>query len=258
MNPVLVAALSAGGLFLGMLAMLEIGRRAGRRRLAQDPEGTRLGTGAVEGAIFGLLGLLIAFTFSGAAARFDVRRQLIVEEANDIGTAWLRLDLVPDALQPDLRDSFRRYLDARLALYRSLDDPDAARAELDRSNALQQEIWTGAVAATSVATDSRAAMLLLPALNQMIDITTTRLMATRVHPPPIIHVMLCALALMSALLAGYAMAGSRTPNRFHTVAFAAIIALTVYVIVDIEYPRLGLVRVDAFDQVLVDLRASMK
>jgi hypothetical protein len=258
MNPVVIAVIFAGGLFLGMLLMLEIGRRIGRRRLTEDPESSRLGTGAVEGAVFGLLGLLIAFTFSGAAERFDRRRELIVEEANDIGTAWLRIDVLPAESQPMLRDSFRRYLDARLSAYGSLHDIDVATRELARSNELQNEIWDRAVEASASAPDQRAAVLLLPALNEMIDVTTTRLMATRVHPPKIIHVMLCLLALTSALLGGYAMAGSRRRSLVHVVVFAAIVALTVYVIVDIEYPRFGLVRVDDFDRVLVELRASMK
>jgi hypothetical protein len=82
MDYVRYSSLLALGLLLGMLALLELGRRIGTRRLAQDAEGARAGIGAVEGAIFGLLGLLIAFTFSGAASRFDSRRQLVVEETN--------------------------------------------------------------------------------------------------------------------------------------------------------------------------------
>src|SRR6185436_17454554 len=107
------------------LATLEIGRRVGARRLALDPEGAKASTWAIDGAVFGLLGLLIAFTFSGAAARFDTRRQMIVEEANAIGTAWLRLDLLPAGVQPALRDKFRQYLDARLAVFRMIPDFDA-------------------------------------------------------------------------------------------------------------------------------------
>jgi hypothetical protein len=92
--------LFALGLFLGMLMVLEIGRRIGARRLAEDPKGAEAGVGTVEGAIFALLGLLIAFTFSGAASRFDTRRQLVIEETNDIGTAYLQLDLLPVDAQP--------------------------------------------------------------------------------------------------------------------------------------------------------------
>jgi hypothetical protein len=70
--------------------------------------------------------------------------------------------------------------------------------------------------------------------------------------------MLAALALASAILAGYGMAASQTRSWIHILEFAAIMAVTVYIIVDLEHPRLGLIRVDAFDQVLVDLRNSMK
>jgi hypothetical protein len=247
------------GLFVGMLTLLEIGRRVGNRRLQNDAEGARAGTGTVEGAVFALLGLLIAFTFSGAASRFDERRNLIVEETNDIGTAYLRLDLLPTSAQPALRDLFRRYVDSRLETYRKMPDLEAVKAELARSIVLQGEIWTQAVAAGRLENaPPPATMLLLPALNQMIDITTTRTMTTQMHPPKVIFAMLFGLALVGALLAGYGMAGGKSRNWLHMIGFAAVMAVVVYVILDIEFPRLGLIRVDAFDQALVDLRASMK
>ena len=84
--------------------------------------------GAIESALFGLLGLLLAFSFGGATNRFNTRRALIVDEANALGTAWLRLDLAPVAEQPALRDVFRRYLDSRLAVYASFPDIEAAKA----------------------------------------------------------------------------------------------------------------------------------
>lgn len=255
----LVASLLALGLMLGMLVLLEVGRRMGDRRLANDPDGARAGTGTVEGAVFALLGLLIAFTFSGAASRFDARRDLIVQETNAIGTAYLRLDLLPAGAQPALRDLFRRYVDSRLETYRKIPDVEAVKAELARSTALQGEIWTQAVAAGRLeGAPPPAAMLLLPALNDMIDITTTRTMAVRMHPPLAIFAMLFGLGLASALLAGYGMAGGKSRNWLHMIGFAAVMAVAVYVILDIEFPRLGLIRVDAFDQALVELRATMK
>src|SRR5512134_2640513 len=144
------ASLLAVGLFLSMLILSDVGRRIGMRRLAQDPEGAEVGVGVVDGAVFALLGLLIAFTFSGAAARFDARRQLIVEETNNIGTAYLRLDLLPASAQPAIRENFRRYLDSRLEVYRKLPDIAAAKAELAKAIMLQEEIWRHAVAATRV------------------------------------------------------------------------------------------------------------
>jgi len=248
--------LLTGGLFVAMLVLQDLGRRIGRRRMAGDTEGARAGLGAVDGAVFGLLGLLLAFTFSGAASRFDTRRQLIVEEANAIGTAYLRLDMLPESAQPALRDKFRRYVDTRLAAYRKLPDLQAATEELALAAALQGEIWSEAVAACRV--ERSAAVLVLPALNAVFDIATTRTMAAQLHPPMVIFAMLAGLALASALLAGYGMAAARSRSWIHIVGFAAMMALAVYVILDIEFPRFGLIRVDAFDQVLVDVRAGMK
>jgi hypothetical protein len=258
MNPTIYGLVFAGGLFLGMLLLLETGRRIAIRRLAQDPEGAREGLGVVEGAIFSLLGLLIAFTFSGAATRFEDRRHLIVEEANDIGTAYLRIDVLPASAQPALRELFRQYLDSRLGVYRKLPDIAAAQAELAHSVQLQGEIWTNAIEACRDSGPHPAHMLLLPALNAMFDITTTRTETAKNHPPSIIFAMIGALSLAAALLAGYGMAGGKLRSWVHIVGFAAAMAITVYVIVDIEYPRFGFIRVADADRVLLDLRESMK
>ncbi len=254
-NFTLGAMLLAIALFLALLACLEIGRRVGVRRAARDSEAALAGAGVVEGAVFALLGLLIAFTFSGAAGRFDQRRALIVEEANAIGTAYLRLDLLPAAARAELQESLRQYLDARLAVYRAVPDMVAVHAALARSTALQQEIWSKAVAASA---GSQATVLLLPALNEMIDITTTRTMAGQTHPPLVLFALLTGLALLGALLAGHAMSSARERNWLHMATFAFALAGAVYVILDMEYPRVGLIRVDSFDQVLFDLRQSLR
>jgi hypothetical protein len=82
-------------------------------------------------------------------------------------------------------------------------------------------------------------------------------MATLMHPPAVVFVMLFGLAMAASLLAGYGMTGSKVRSWFHMLGFALVVAVSVYVILDLEYPRLGLIRVDAFDQALVDLRQSM-
>lgn len=258
MNHVLVGAMLALGLFLGMLLFLEIGYRVGSRRIAKEPETARAGLGTVEGAVFALLGLLIAFTFSGAAARFDSRRQLIIEETNAIGTAYLRLDLLPADKQPALRDLFRRYLDTRLSAYKKMPDIDAAMADLAKATAMQGDIWRDAVAACRESNSPQSTMLLMPALNQMFDIASARTLASQIHPPLIIFAMLGLMALGGAMLAGFGMAGGKTRSWIHWIGFALVMSVTFYVILDIEYPRVGLIRVDAFDQALIDLRQSLK
>lgn len=247
-------------LFAGMLLMLEVGRRVGIRRRLLDPDGASAGLGALDGAVFGLMGLLIAFTFSGAASRFDRRRDLIVQEANDIGTAYLRLDLLPASAQPALRDSFRRYVDSRLAIYQALPDVEAAKAKLIESNLIQAEIWTRAVAATKATEVNSNAVtsLLLSSLNEMIDITTTRSVALQTHPPPIIFIMLGVMVLGGSLLSGYGMAAAKGRSILHVIAFAVLMTGAIYVILDLEYPRVGMIRIDSVDQLLVDVRNSMK
>ena len=245
-------------LFFGMIVSMEVGRRLRLRSQAMGTEGSAAGLGAVEGALFGLMGLVLAFTFSGAISRFDDRRKLIVEEANDIGTAYLRVDLLPAAAQPHFRDMMRRYVDTRIETYRVLPDLDAAMSLFAKANEIQKEIWQYAVAATNDAANPRGSMVLLPALNAMFDIANTRFWATQAHPPALIFALLGTLALVCSLLAGYGMGGGKDRNWIHIVGFALVLTITVYVIVDMEYPRMGFIRVDSFDQALVDVRATME
>ena len=246
----------ASAMFAGMLAFAEIGRRIARKRATHDPHGAWHGTGIVDGAVFGLLGLVVAFTFSGAASRFDARRNLIVEEVNAIGTAYLRLDILPIQAQPGLRESFRRYVDSRIQIYRKFPDAAAVAAELEIVKQVESEIWTQALAAERDA--APAARLLLPALNHMFNISTKRTMTINMHPPTVIYAMLFGLALIASLMAGYAMARAESRAWFHVIGFAAVVAMVSYVILDIEHPRQGIIRIDALDRALMDLRGTMK
>ncbi len=242
----------------GMLAFLELGRRLGARRRAIDPEGAAAGTGPMVGAVFALLGLLIAFTFSGAASRFEDRRKLIVEEANAIGTAYLRIDLLPTSSQPRLRESFRQYVDARLAFYRAIPDLDAVASHQKRFTELQNDIWAQAVAGTQQSGSAAVMSLVIASLNEMIDITTTRSVALLTHPPVLIFVMLMIMVLASSLLAGFDMAASGRTPWLHMLGYAVLTTLALYVILDIEFPRAGLIRIDSMDQLLIDVRNSMR
>ena len=256
MNFQTIGILTVLGMVGGTICMLEFGRRLGARRLASDPEA---GTGTIDGAVFGLMGLLIAFTFSGAAARFDSRRTMIVEEANSIGTAWLRLDLLLGGSQPPLREKFRQYTDARIAAFGKIPDMAAMKAELARAASLQTDIWTQAVTACRDSGSQPATMLLLPALNQMFDVATSRTAGIQMHPPMIIYAMLGLLLLAGSLLAGYGLGlgVGRLRVWFHGLSFVLAMTLTAYVILDFEFPRVGIIRIQGFERVLVDLRQSM-
>ena len=245
------------GMLAGMILFMEAGYRIARRRMARNPAMERPGLGVVEGAMFALLGLILAFTFSGAASRFDARRHLVGEEANAIGTAYLRLDLLPENRRAELKGDFRRYLEGRIELFRSAGDAKRVRDLSAGNRALQAKIWTAATKAAEEA-GGAAPILLLPALNAMIDITTTREVATMTHPPITVFILMGGVALVCAILAGYAMAGARRQSWLHWAGFAMILAITMAAIIDIEYPRRGLIRVDSVDKVMVELLQSMK
>jgi len=207
----LIAALPfATTLFVGMLICLEIGRRLGARALAKNPKaGGRSSVATVEGAIFGLYALLLAFTFSGAPARLDARKQALVDEANTIHTAYLRLDLLRTDSQPALRELFRKYMDARMEVFRKAEDLEASNQALLKSEQLQHDIWSRIVSDTSLpGTHAEAGRMLLPATTLMIDSARKRSFGALIHPPAIIYALLFTLALVCSTLAGYSMAES--------------------------------------------------
>jgi hypothetical protein len=237
------------------LACMEFGRRIHLRR---REEKLSSGLGVIDGAVFGLMALLLGFSFSGAVSRFDVRRELIVQETNAIGTAWLRVDLLPEAAQAQIRDDFRAYLDARLDFYKNLGlDREKASQELVLSQKLQGKIWAESIAAAKETNSTAVLTLVVNSLNEMIDITTTRFVALQTHPPVAMYVTLLLLALGSSVIAGFGMGDSDKRSWLHTLVFSLALTLTVYTIIDLEFPRAGIIRVDRYDQALVDQRNSM-
>jgi hypothetical protein len=245
-------------LLVGMLLFLELGRRLGQRTLRASPDADLGAAGPMDGAVFALFGLLVAFTFSGAAARFDARRQLVVREANAIGTAWLRVDLIPPAAQPEVRDLFRRYTAARLAGFRKLPDLPAAAVEFDRAVALQGQLWTRMIEGARASSSPAPLSLVAPAMNEMFDLTTTIRAAAWEHPPLPIFLLLYGLGLAASLLAGFASARAPRGGWLHGLVFSSVIAASVYVILDMEFPRLGLIRVDNYDLLLEEVLRGMK
>ncbi len=256
--PVTVEMSSIGwmiGLFVGILISLEIGRRLGLRHLRKNESE---GKGPpVEAALFGLLGLLIAFTFSGASTRFDNRRTLLVEEANRLDTAYMRTELLPEETRPAIKDKLREYLDSRLATYRKVPDMEAVYEELRNNARIQNELWILAVGAVEKAKSPPLASQFTQSLNLVFEMKNTQLTVVEMHPPKVIFIMLAILVFAVSLLAGFATAQVKSRSWLHICVFAFIFGLTIYVILDLEYPRLGLIRVDSFDKVLYDARERM-
>lgn len=243
-----------GGLLIAMFGLFELGRRVGKRRLAADPSTGNSGQGPIEGAVFALLGLLLAFTFSGSTARFDTRRQLIVQETSAVQTAWLRTELLDSHARDTLRAELRNYVDARLAVTHSDDTDGAAR---DKVSAIQNSLWEQAVNFTEGAAAGTNRSLLLPSLNDMFSVVTARSAAMHTHVPWTVFIMVFVLMLACSLLAGFGMAASKQRSWLHIICFGGTLALTVCVIWDMEFPRRGFIRLDEADQLLIGLRATL-
>ena len=224
-------------LFAAILACLRLGWQWGRRHHRITGEGADEGLGAVEGAVFGLMGLLIAFTFTGAADRFDDRRSLITKEVNAIGTAWMRLELLPDAARDSVRNLFREYLDARITAYRELGD-DVAHSDARKNiEAIQKRIWRELQAAVRADRSMPIAQTVLPPINEMFDIAEERYWVTKRHPALAIFLMLALLTLVSALLAGFGMANGG-PFRFDSFLNYAPGAILAFVYLRWHYQKM--------------------
>ena len=246
-------------LMAAILLLMETGRWFGIRRRSRNPDGSS-GGGGVEAAVFGLMGLLIAFTFYGAENRFETRRGMIVEEANAISAAYHRLDLLPPGAQPRLREEFRQYVRSRLAIYEKVPDweaVDAMNVEIKHSTAIQKEIWRQAMEATK-GEDETVQALIVPALDRMVDIAAIQTVAFQSHPPAAVWAMLALTLLASCVLAGYTMSGSGVRNWVHILAFALLFSAVVYVNLDFEYPRMwGFIRINDLDKLLVQALENM-
>lgn len=246
------------GLFAGILACLELGYRIGRNNSRKIHELAYEGTGTIEAALFALLGLLLGFSFAGATSRLESRQQLIVREASAIGTAYLRLDLLPANDQPEIRHLFRDNIDARVRAYETLAHREVAGKEFARASELQQQIWSQALTVSRGDNSQDAARLLLPALNDMIDVTTSRAIALELHLPALMFYLLISIALLTGLLAGYAMSKRQSRSWLHILLFAVIISITIYAIFDFDNPRYGLIKADVADKALLQLRDSIR
>ncbi len=248
-------ALTAFALFFGMLCFTAAGRRIGRIRLNRKTQEESFAV--LEGGVFGLMGLLIALTFSISASRLEARRQVVVDEANAIGTAWLRIALLPEARQGAMRQYFRQYVDTRIAFHRDIADLHAATAALVLTNSLQNEIWSHAVTDCAEIPSVAGTMLFLPALNSMIDLTTSGTMMAKNHLPWVIRALLVLAPLLCAFMAGIESAPRAQRVWMPAILFALMLSLTVYVVLDLDYPRVGLIRINPVDEALMELRAGM-
>ncbi|WP_415921427.1 hypothetical protein [Tateyamaria sp. SN6-1] len=229
------------GLLLGMFGAMFAGRVIGRRHPARDETETGQVT-ATQASILGILGLLLGFTFSVALGRHDARSAAVVSEANAIGTAWLRTDLLND---PDTaKDLMRAYATERL---RASTIPASLSEERDASLAQAEQtfaaLWSEAARIVREAPNP-ATTAFANALNDVIDELAARDAAIDRHVPEVVLIMLYLTFLLSGGLLGYGSGVSRTRITATALVMPVLIVSLVFVIIDLDRPRRGLIIVD--------------
>ncbi|MDI9271823.1 hypothetical protein [Stenotrophomonas sp. PFBMAA-4] len=222
-------------LFLALLAARELGAFVGMRLRTTgetDDDAFAMTT------VLGLLALLIGFTFSIALQRYDARRALVVEEANAIGTTWLRLALLPAEDQPRLRGLLRDYTQARVDFGHAKSSEEEQVLHV-RSQRLQAVVWQEMVGATSDFKDTARASLLLTTTNQAIDLSEERLASRQAHVPARILWMLVLFAVLASGLVGY----ERPRHRRTSALVLALFTLAAALVVDLDRPTTGITNV---------------
>jgi hypothetical protein len=246
----------AVGLFVALVVGIELGRWL-RRRSAIDKEVA--GNGTAQSVLFTVLGMVLAFSFSTAASRFDTRKQLIVDQSNALSTAWLRLDLLPEADANPIRVHLKAW--AKLALSVAEESPDRNPQAFARlvaeANRHQNEAWRLAVDAVERHPRPQYAGLILSPLNDWMDLTTSRLQIDHRGAPLQVILTLVILSLTAAVLAGHGMTARSRRSPLHVIAFAGAIAFVLFVIIDLSHPRSGLIRVDSVDDAMRAVYESM-
>lgn len=233
------------------LLSVEIGHRIGDyRRQRADPE-KEAPVSAMVGATLALLGFMLAFTFGLAATRFDDRRLVVVEEANAIGTAYLRAELISEPQSSEARKLLRDYVDVRL----EGTQVSKLEAAITKSNELHNRLWAHAVTIAKREPDSIVMELFVESLNTVIDLHSKRIMiAVRNRIPSSIWMALYIVAILGMGQIGYHAGLTCNRRSLATVALICTFSTVMYLIADLDRSHEGLLQVS--QQAMLDLRNS--
>jgi hypothetical protein len=238
-----------------LYAAAEIGFRYGVRYVARTRSEIHSHVATVEGALLGLLALLLGFAFAMAMTRFETRRQAVLEEVNDLGTTYLRAHLLPERRRGTCKRLLEEYVQSRIDFLRAGTDPIRSREAQDETRRLQVRLWAEAVAAAREDSNEVTTGYFIESLNNLIDDHTKRSIAMENHVPEVILHLLMLVATLTIAVTGYSsgLRGKRLKALRGILVF--LIAATLIVIIDLDRPRRGLIRVS--EDGMVQLQSNM-
>ena len=248
------AAILVTGLFILMLVFLYLGRKAGLARFRAGKKKDGGETGTIISAMFGLMAFVLAFSFGMSASRYDTRRVNIIDEANAIGTAILRADTYQAEQRAAFRKDFQDYLEARIQYYEAGKNLDEISRTQATATVAGKKLWNRAAELSHNPDNIVASQQMIPALNTMLDANTTRLMGELSRVPDSIIWMLFILAVASTFYLGYASAAKETLDWMVATGFCLLISLVIYITLDLDRPRRGLIKLSTSHQAMMELR----
>lgn len=232
---------------------LEGGYRFGQWRKSHASDEREQPVGAMVASILGLVALVLGFTFSLVAARFDARRMGVLEEANAIGTTFLRTSFLPESQQVESARLLREYVVARID---GVQDITHAGQAIARSEVLHTELWAQADSAAKRDPGSIMTGLYIQSLNEVIDLHATRLLAMRSRVPLVLWAALCFLSTLGMASVGYQSALAATRRSPAMLALVLTFSTVLYLIVDLDRGQEGLFRIS--QQPMLDLQRSIQ
>jgi|SRR5688572_4548239 len=234
------------------LLSVELGYRVAGYRRHRSLEEKESPLGAMVGATLGLLAFMLAFTFGLAGSRFEDRRQVVLSEANAIGTTYLRAAMLPEPMRTESQNLLREYVDVRLEAVQ----PGKLSQAVLKSEELHNRLWATAVAATE---KDRTPItgLFVQSLNEVIDLHAKRVMAgVRSRVPGVIWIVLYVLATLAMVMMGYHSGLAHSRRSIAVIALVLGFSSVLYLIADLDRPGQGTLRVS--QQSMMDVRNSMK
>ena len=209
-------------------------------------------------ALIALLFFLLAFTFGMSSDRYDSRRKIVVDESNIIGTAILRSDLYPDSTRTLFRKDFKDYVEIRISYYEARADTKRILKADSLSQVISSKLWKRAAKLSKDPANLAATQQMIPALNDLIDVTTSRLSGEKAKVPQSILVMLFFLSMIIAFYGGYSEGLKGKIDWLVQIGFCLLVSLVILFTLDLDRPRRGFVNLDVPNQTIIDLRKNFE
>lgn len=239
-----------------LLFVTEFGYRAGRRHSPERRKAHQGQSGSLQGALLGLLGLLLGFTFAMSVSRYDARKQLVLDEANGIGTTWLRAGFLSHESRKVIRPALMEYIEARLQGAAVSQNSQERQEQLARSEQLQAAMWRATVEEVR-ANNTPSTSLFVASLNDLIDLDSKRQAAGRNHIPGTVWLLLMAVAVTVCWTTGYSTGlGDSGRHALSMLVLPVLLTVVITIIADLDNPRRGLITVN--QQSMIDLQKTLQ